>query len=183
MTPIIPAAIFPPELLIAAQNINIVFFDVDGVMTDGSVYFSRDGETLKCFNTLDGYGIKMLRKTGITPVVISGRDSMPLRNRISALGIDHAYFGVDSKHPVAEKILTELKRNWSQAGAMGDDWPDLAVMRRSTFACAPANAHVEVRSIAKYVTRARGGNGAAREFCDLLVTANGNYASLLQENL
>ena len=174
---------FAPDLLLQAQDVRVAFFDVDGVLTDGGVYFSEAGETLKRFNTLDGHGLKLLQKAGITPAVITGRDSQPLRLRLQALGIVHAVFGTEDKRPAAEKILAELGLNWSQTAAMGDDWPDLPVMRRCALACAPANAHTEVLAAAHYVTQRSGGDGAAREFCDLLLVANGRYATLLQAYL
>jgi len=152
---------------------------VDGVLTDGGLLFSESGETLKRFHTLDGHGIKLLQKAGITPAVITGRDSAPLRVRLKALGVEHAVFGTEDKRPAAEQVLATLGLNWSQAAAMGDDWPDLPVMRRSALACAPHNAHIEVRHCAHYTTQARGGEGAAREFCDLLLVATGAYAGLL----
>jgi 3-deoxy-D-manno-octulosonate 8-phosphate phosphatase (KDO 8-P phosphatase) len=176
-----PTLNFPAELLIKAQEIRVAFFDVDGVLTDGGLYFSADGETLKKFNTLDGHGLKLLQRAGITPVVITGRDSKPLRVRLQALGISHAHFGTEDKLPAAEQSLQSLGLSWRQAAAMGDDWPDLAVMRRCAFACAPPDAHAEARGLAHHVTRARGGDGAAREFCDLLLMASGKYASLLEE--
>lgn len=176
-----PVLQFPPELLLPAQNVRVAFFDVDGVLTDGGLYFSETGETLKRFNTLDGHGLKMLQKAGITPAVVTGRDSAPLRLRLRALGVEHAVFGTEDKRPAAEQILARLGLSWAQAAAMGDDWPDLPLMRRSAFACAPANAQTEVQSAAHYTTRARGGDGAAREFCDLLLVASGRYASLLAE--
>ena len=174
-----PALSFAPELLLLAQGIRVAFFDVDGVLTDGGLYFSERGETLKRFNTLDGHGLKLLQKAGITPAVITGRDSRPLRARLQALGITHVHYGVEDKGPAAEATLGALGLDWQQAAAMGDDWPDLSVMRRCTFACAPANAHIEVRAAAHHVTQARGGDGAAREFCDLLLAASGRYAALL----
>lgn len=170
-----------PELLLRAQNVRVAFFDVDGVLTDGGLYFSESGETLKRFNTLDGHGLKLLQKAGITPAVITGRDSAPLRVRLKALGVEHAVFGTEDKRPAAEKILDTLGLTWAQAAAMGDDWPDLPVMRRSAFACAPATAQIEVRHAAHFVTQARGGDGAARELCDLLLVATGRYATLLAE--
>jgi len=176
-----PALNFDPALLLQAQGIRVAFFDVDGVLTDGSLLFSEAGETLKRFNTLDGHGIKLLQQGGITPVVITGRDSKPLRVRLQALGVQRAYFGTDDKQPAAEKALSELGLDWSQAAAMGDDWPDLPVMRRCAFACAPINAHREVLAIAHFVTAARGGDGAAREFCDLLLVASGRYVDLLEQ--
>jgi 3-deoxy-D-manno-octulosonate 8-phosphate phosphatase (KDO 8-P phosphatase) len=177
-----PTINFPAELLIRAQDIRVAFFDVDGVLTDGGLYISAEGETLKKFNTLDGHGLKLLQRAGITPVAISGRDSKPLRARLQALGINHAHFGTEDKLPAAEKTLQLLGLTWLQAAAIGDDWPDLPVMQRCAFACAPPDAHAEALALANHVTRARGGNGAAREFCDLLLVASGKYAALLEES-
>ncbi|MBK9444121.1 MAG: HAD hydrolase family protein [Comamonadaceae bacterium] len=177
-----PALNFPPELLLRAQGIRVVFFDVDGVLTDGGLYFSEQGETLKRFNTLDGHGLKLLQRAGITPAVITGRDSKPLRVRLAALGITHVHFGTEDKRPAAEATLQTLGLRWSQAAAMGDDWPDLAMLTRCAFACAPANAHPEVLAAAHYVTHLPGGAGAVRELCDLLLTASGRYAELLRES-
>ena len=177
-----PAALnFSTELLLQAQAIRVVFFDVDGVLTDGSLYFTEHGETIKRFNTLDGHGLKLLQRAGIIPAVITGRDSTPLRLRLTALGIEHVHYGTEDKHPAAEETLTALGLNWGQAAAMGDDWPDLVVMRRCALACAPSNAHAEAKAVAHYVTHARGGDGAAREFCDLLLMASGRYTALLKE--
>jgi 3-deoxy-D-manno-octulosonate 8-phosphate phosphatase (KDO 8-P phosphatase) len=176
----VPALHFPPGLLLAAQGIRVAFFDVDGVLTDGGLLMSAEGETLKRFHILDGLGLKLLQRAGITPVAITGRDSPPLRARLQALGVTHAHFGQEDKRPVAESVLAQLGLQWSDAAAMGDDWPDLPVMRRCAFACAPANAHAEVRAIAHHVTNVPGGQGAAREFCDLLLVASGRYAELLE---
>ena len=171
---------FSPELLLKAQNIQVAFFDVDGVLTDGGLHLSEQGETLKRFNTLDGHGLKLLQQAGITPAVITGRDSPALRTRLAALGITHAHYGTEDKQPAAETTLKTLGLSWQQAAAMGDDWPDLPVMRRAAFCCAPANAHLEVKAIAHHVTALQGGHGAAREFCDLLLVASGRYAGLLE---
>ena len=176
-----PALHYPPELLLQAQGIRVAFFDIDGVLTDGGLYFSESGETLKRFNTLDGQGLKLLQKAGITPVVITGRDSAPLRLRLKALGITHARFGTEDKRPEAEAFLSELNLSWSQAAAIGDDWPDLPVMQCAAFACAPANAHAQAKAIAHHITAERGGEGAARAFCDLLLVAGGHYAALLAQ--
>lgn len=175
-----PALNFDPALLLRAQGIRVAFFDVDGVLTDGGLLFSESGETLKRFSTLDGHGLKMLQKAGITPAVITGRDSAPLRARLQALGITHVRYGTEDKAPAAQEILKELGCDWSQAAHMGDDWPDLAVMTRVAFACAPNNAHIEVKAVAHYVTAREGGHGAGREFCDLLLVASGRYAALLK---
>jgi len=177
-----PALNFPPELLLQAQGIRVAFFDVDGVLTDGGLYFTETGETIKRFHTLDGHGLKLLQRAGITPAVITGRDSKPLRVRLAALGITHVHYGTEDKRPAAELTLKALGLDWHQAAMMGDDWPDLAVMRRCALACAPHNAHVELKAVAHYVTQARGGDGAVRELCDLLLVASGQYASLLAES-
>ena len=176
----IPALSFPPELLLAAQGVRAAIFDVDGVMTDGGILLSDEGETLKRFNILDGLGFKLLQRGGITPIVITGRDSKPLRRRLESLGVTHVHYRTEDKRPAAEKTLAALGVEWSQAAAIGDDWPDLPVLRRCAFPAAPANAHIEVRNAARYVTQARGGEGAAREFCDLLLVASGRYAQLLE---
>ena len=176
-----PALAFAPELLLRAQGIRVAFFDVDGVLTDGGLYISAEGETLKRFHTLDGHGLKLLARAGIVPCVISGRDSAPLRLRLQALGVQHLRLGTEDKRPAAEDILAGLGLQWHQAAAMGDDWPDLPMLRRAALACAPANAHAEVRAVAHVVTQARGGDGAVRELCDLLLVASGRYAALLAQ--
>lgn len=178
-----PALTFPPELLLQAQGIRVVFLDVDGVLTDGGLLFSEHGETLKRFHTLDGHGLKLLQLAGITPAIVTGRDSLPLRVRLAALGITHARFGTEDKRPAAQDILQTLGLEWHEAAAMGDDWPDLAMMLRCAFRCAPANAHLEVSTRAHYVTQARGGDGAVRELCDLLLAASGRYGALLRGSL
>jgi 3-deoxy-D-manno-octulosonate 8-phosphate phosphatase (KDO 8-P phosphatase) len=178
-----PTLNFAPELLLKAQGIRVVFLDVDGVLTDGGLYFSEAGETLKRFNTLDGHGLKLLQRAGITPVVITGRDSKALRMRLAALGIEHAHFGTENKRPAAELTLNALDLDWSQAAAMGDDWPDLPVLTRSAFACAPATAQAEVLARVHHVTRLAAGSGAVRELCDLLLVASGRYANLLEDAL
>lgn len=178
-----PALTWPPEILLKAQGVRVVFFDVDGVLTDGGLYFSAEGETLKRFHTLDGHGIKLLAQAGIVPAVISGRDSAALRKRLAALGVTHLRLGTEDKRPAAETLLAELNLGWEQAAAMGDDWPDLPVLTQVAFACAPPLAHAEALQVADYVTQARAGEGAARELCDLLLVASGQYARLLADAL
>ncbi len=178
--PVSPALHFEPELLLAGQEVRVAFLDVDGVFTDGGLYLSDQGETLKRFHILDGLGIKLLQRAGITPVVITGRDSAPLRARLSALGITHAHYGTEDKAPAAESSLRALGLDWHQAAAMGDDWPDLPVLRRCALPVAPAQAHWEVRAVARHITQVPGGQGAVREFCDLLLMATGHYARLLE---
>ena len=174
MRAVVPALSFDPALLLKAQDVRIAFFDVDGVLTDGGLYFSGEGETLKRFNTLDGHGLKLLQQAGITPAVVTGRDSKALRLRLAALGVTRARFGTEDKLPAAQEMLAELGLEWSQAAVIGDDWPDLPLLRRCALACAPAQAHVQARALADHVTAAPGGQGAAREFCDLLLVAGGH---------
>lgn len=178
---LLPVLQFDPELLLRAQPVRVVFFDVDGVLTDGGLLYSESGETLKRFNTLDGHGLKLLQRAGITPAVVTGRDSAPLRLRLKALGVTHARFGTEDKRPAAQAILAELGLSWEQAAAMGDDWPDLPMMRRAALACAPQHAHAEVRAHAHFTPKAAAGHGAVRELCDLLLVASGQYARLLAD--
>ena len=175
-----PVLGFAPELLLQAQGIRAAIFDVDGVLTDGRIYLSERGEEFKAFNTLDGHGLKLLAQGGITPVVITGRDSPAVRRRVADLGIAHAYYGAHDKLAAAAGLMQALQLDWPALAAMGDDWPDLPLMTRAAFACAPANAHAEVKAVAHFVTTANGGFGAARECCDLLLTAAGRYAALLR---
>lgn len=178
--PLRPSIEFDPELLLRAQGIRVAIFDVDGCLTDGRIYIGEHGEAEKAFNTLDGQGIKLLPQVGIEPVVITGRDTPAVRKRCTDLGIRHALFGVHDKLAAADRVLGTLGQPWSVLAVIGDDWPDLPLLTRAAFACAPAGAHVEARSAAHYVTRAAGGHGAAREFCDVLLVASGQYARLLQ---
>ena len=182
-----PALRFTPELLLRAQGphlgLRCAFFDVDGVLTDGRVYIGEAGEVFKAFSTLDGQGLKLLLQAGITPLIITGRDSPAVRKRMHDLGLAHARYGVVDKLAAAQDMLTQLGCGWDEAAAMGDDWPDLPLMARAALACAPANAHPEAQALAHHVTVALGGHGAAREFCDLLLLASGRYAALLQGQL
>jgi 3-deoxy-D-manno-octulosonate 8-phosphate phosphatase (KDO 8-P phosphatase) len=166
---------FTETLLARCRTIKVLLLDVDGVLTDGGLLYSAQGETLKRFHTLDGHGLKMLHAAGITVAVITGRDSEPLRARLQALGISHARYGIDEKLPAARDLLTELKFEWSQAAAMGDDWPDWPMMHDAALRLAPLNAHHEILSRADFVTRNHGGHGAVREVCDLLLSATGHY--------
>ena len=181
--PLNPVLSFPPELLLAAQSIRAAIFDVDGVLTDGGLYIGERGEDFKAFNSLDGHGLKLLAQGGITPVVITGRDSPAVRCRVADLGIAHAFYGVQDKLAAAGTLMRTLQLDWDALAAMGDDWPDLPLMTRAAFACAPSNAHAEVKAIAHHITQASGGSGAARECCDLLLMATGRYAALLRGHL
>ena len=178
-----PALVLPPELLLQAQGIRWAIFDVDGVLTDGRLYVGEHGETVKAFSTLDGHGLKLIARHGIVPTVVTGRDSPAVRRRVADLGIAHAVYGASDKLAAAAQLMATLGLGWDSLCAMGDDWPDLPLLTRAAFACAPANAHIEVKAVAHHVTVARGGYGAARECCDLLLTAAGRYAEALHGHL
>ncbi len=174
---------FPPALLAQAKDVRALLLDVDGVLTDGGLYFTETGETSKRFSTLDGHGLKMLQRAGIQPVIITGRDSAALRVRLNALNIQHAHFGVEDKYTAAKTALQSLGLSWAQTAAMGDDWPDLPMLLPSALSCAPPNAHRELLSRVHWVTQAQAGHGAVREVCDLLLMAGGHYPSFLSEVL
>ena len=181
--PLPPVLRFAPQLLLRAQGVRAAIFDVDGVLTDGRIYLSERGEDFKVFCMLDGHGLKLLGQGGITPLVVTGRDSPAVRRRVADLGIAHAAFGAGDKLAAAEALLGELGLAWGSVAAMGDDWPDLPLFARAAFACAPPQAHAEVRARADHVTEAAAGHGAARECCDLLLCAAGRYAGLLAGEL
>ena len=174
---------FPPELRAPARGIRAAIFDVDGVLTDGTLYISEAGETLKAFHALDGHGLKLLAQGGITPIVITGRDSPAVRRRLKDLGVTHAVFGAHDKLAAAEPLLASLGLKWEHVAVMGDDWPDLPLLTRAGLAVAPANAHAEVKALADHVSTLQGGQGAARECCDLLLWATGQYDRLLHGHL
>ncbi len=182
-----PTLTFAPELLLKAQGRSLgmqaAIFDVDGVLTDGRLYISEHGETVKAFSALDGHGLKLLRQGGIEPLVITGRDSPAVRRRVADLGLVHAVYGAHDKLAAATTLLSSLQLDWPDVAVIGDDWPDLPLLARAGFSAAPSNAHAEVRALADHVTVAAGGHGAAREFCDLLLIAAGRYATLLQGHL
>jgi 3-deoxy-D-manno-octulosonate 8-phosphate phosphatase (KDO 8-P phosphatase) len=159
--------------------IKLVIFDVDGVFTDGRLYVGAQGETFKAFHVLDGQGIKQVMDAGIVCAVISGRDGAALRLRMSELGIEHVAAGVHDKLSVAQALLDRLGLVWGQVAVMGDDWPDLPLLTRAGFACAPPNAHHEIIKRVHLVTRLAAGKGAVRECCDVLLAASGHDAVLL----
>lgn len=171
---------FNDSLLLRAQHVKVFFLDVDGVLTDGSLFISSEGETFKRFHTLDGHGLKMLQAGGVQPVVITGRDSQALKKRLNELGLHTAFYGVEDKGKVAQTCLQDMGLSWSQAAAMGDDWPDLPMLLPAALSMAPPQAHVEVLSRVHHVCTAGSGAGAVREACDLLLHATGAYERLLK---
>lgn len=162
------------ELLQRARGIRLAIFDVDGVLTDGRLYFLADGSEFKTFNTLDGHGIKMLINSGVHTAIISGRTTPVVERRARNLGIQHLYQGREDKLAVLDELLAELGLDYEQVAYLGDDLPDLPVIRRVGLGMAVASADSFVRRHAHGVTLARGGEGAAREFCELILQAQGN---------
>ncbi|HLX24240.1 MAG TPA: HAD-IIIA family hydrolase [Usitatibacter sp.] len=154
-----------------ARAVRLAIFDVDGVMTDGTVYIGAQGEAFKAFNILDGHGLKMLGSSGVVTAIISGRTSEAVTRRAKELEIGHVVQGSADKSADFDKLLASLGLQAAACAFVGDDVPDLPVMRRCGFAVAVANAHDSVKSEAHYVTRASGGRGAVREFCDLVLQA------------
>lgn len=162
------------ELLQRARAIKLAIFDVDGVLTDGRLYFLPDGSEFKTFNTLDGHGIKMLIASGVQSAIISGRKTPVVERRAQNLGIQHLFQGREDKLVVLDGLLAELSLSYEQVAYLGDDLPDLPVIRRVGLGMAVASADSFVRQHAHGVTQARGGEGAAREFCELILRAQGN---------
>ena len=159
------------ELAERARTVRLAIFDVDGVMTDATVYIGALGEPFKAFNILDGNGMSQLQSAGVVTAIISGRSSEAVERRAAELAIAHVVQGCADKVATFEALRAQLGVQAAECSFMGDDLPDLAVMRRCGFAVAVANAAEPVKQAAHYVTRASGGRGAVREFCDLLLGA------------
>ena len=166
------------ELLQRARGVKLAIFDVDGVLTDGRLYFLVDGSEFKTFNTLDGHGIKMLIASGVRTAIISGRKTPIVERRAQNLGIQHLYPGREDKLVVLDELLGQLNLNYAQVAYLGDDLPDLPVIRRVGLGMAVASADAFVRENAHGITQARGGEGAAREFCELIMRAQGTLDSI-----
>jgi 3-deoxy-D-manno-octulosonate 8-phosphate phosphatase (KDO 8-P phosphatase) len=157
----------------AAADIALVIFDVDGVLTDGRLLFGPDGETLKSFHVRDGHGIRMLIAAGIRVAVISGRRSTAVTVRMRELGVTDVAQGVNDKSRALNELLTRTGIEPRHAACLVDDTPDLELMAAVGLPAAVADAHPKVLAAASHVTRACGGQGAAREFCDWLLAARG----------
>lgn len=160
------------DVLQRAKNIRLVSFDVDGVLTDGKLYFDDSGREYKSFHARDGHGIKMLRQSGVEVTVISGRNSKSVEHRMNGLGIEFIYQGQDDKVTVLEKLCARLDITFMQVAHVGDDLLDLPVMRRVGLAIAVHDANFAVQQNAHFVTENSGGEGAAREVCDLVMRAH-----------
>ncbi|PXW29313.1 KdsC family phosphatase [Paraburkholderia caballeronis] len=164
-----------------AARVRLMIFDVDGVLTDGGLMFTGAGDTMKVFNSLDGHGAKLLREAGIDTAIITGRRSEIVAARAKELKITHLFQGVEDKRVAFEQLLADTGVEREACGYMGDDWPDLGVMLQCGFATAPANAHPDVLERVHWVSERRGGNGAVRELCDLVLRAQGRYDALLAQ--
>ena len=161
----------------------LLVLDVDGVLTDGTLYYSVSGEELKAFNIQDGLGIKMLQASGVEPAIISGRSSRALELRAEDLGIRHLYQGVERKLAAFERLLRDLELTAGQAACMGDDLPDLALLERCALAVTVPEAPEAVLARAHYVTRRPGGGGAVRETCELILEAQDGLRAQLAKYL
>ena len=159
-----------PSLSKKIQPIRAFFLDVDGVFTDGGLYFDHNGECIKRFSVLDGYGIEQLHRAGITTAVISGRDMAATRHRLAALGIMHLHMGVKNKLLIYQQLQSALCLANEQIAYMGDDIPDLAAMQQAGLQIAPNNAVAAIKNQADYITALTGGHGAVREACDLILS-------------
>jgi 3-deoxy-D-manno-octulosonate 8-phosphate phosphatase (KDO 8-P phosphatase) len=164
-----------------ASRVKVLFLDVDGVLTSGEIFYSEQGETIKRFNTLDGQGLRYLIEAGVSPVIITGRKSLALSKRLTDLGIEQIHMGVHDKRQVAEQVLQELSMDWSQAAAVGDDWPDLPILLKAAISVAPQNAHLEIKTRVDFLTQNKGGEGCVREVCDLILKATGKYQTTLEQ--
>lgn len=171
------------DLIQRAQRVRLAVFDVDGVLTDGRLYFLADGSEFKAFSTLDGQGIKMLMNAGIEIAIITGRCSTVVENRAANLGIRHLTQGREDKRTALDELLQELNMSYTDVAYLGDDLPDLPAIRCVSFGVAVANANAFVRTHATAVTSARGGEGAAREFCEFILAAQGQLEAAQQAYL
>lgn len=166
------------NVLSKAAQIQLVIFDVDGVLTDGRLYLGNDGNEYKAFHIRDGHGIKMLIEAGIEVAIISGRHAVCVEQRIRDLGIRHAYLGVADKRAAFNTLLAATGFGADQAAFVGDDLIDLPVMVRVGLAIAVQDADPFVRQHADWQTLSHGGRGAAREVCELLLEAHGLLAAI-----
>ncbi|OGT90873.1 MAG: 3-deoxy-D-manno-octulosonate 8-phosphate phosphatase [Gammaproteobacteria bacterium RIFOXYA12_FULL_61_12] len=171
------------DILTKAAKIRLVIFDVDGVLTDGSLFYGDDGQEYKAFNSKDGHGMVMLRDCGIRIGIITGRSSEVVRIRMASLGVEQVYQGQKDKLPAYEQMKSDLGLTDEQVAYVGDDVVDLPVMSRVGLSIAVADAHELVCEKADWRTLAGGGKGAAREVCELLMRAQGLYDGQMRHYL
>jgi len=171
------------KILVRAKSIRLALFDVDGVFTNGNIHIDSQGEEIKTFSTLDGHGIRLLQHYGIQVGVITGRSSKALEHRMRDLNIEHVYQGSIDKYSAFQQLLNKLNLSPEQISFAGDDIVDLQVMSHCGLAIAVANAHHFVKKHAHWETSAKGGHGAVREICELLLDAQGLLEEALNYNL
>lgn len=164
---------------VRASKLRLMAFDVDGVLTDGSLYYTDEGVEIKAFNTLDGHGLKMLQQAGITVAIITGRRARCVELRAKNLGIEHLFQGVENKFAQMRALLAELAIDADEAGYMGDDIVDLPVMRALGFSATTADGHALMNKHVNFVSTRNGGRGAAREVCDFILHAQGKLEPAL----
>ncbi|HEY5896731.1 MAG TPA: HAD family hydrolase [Burkholderiales bacterium] len=168
-----------PDALARARRVRLVIFDVDGVLTDGRLWYGPNGEELKAFHAFDGHGVKLLLDAGLKTAILSGRRSAAVTERAKELGIEHVVQGAQDKHSAFRALLRKLKVKRAAAAYMGDDVVDLGVLKRCGFACAPHEAPEQVRRRVHYVASADAGHGAAREVCEFILEAQGKLGRVL----
>lgn len=171
---------YPPEVRKKAQNIRLLVLDVDGVLTDGRLYFDAKGEALKVFHVRDGHGIKMAQRAGIEVALLSGRRSDAAYHRARELGINRFHEGLRDKVAVLEEIMAAMGIEAAQVAMVGDDLVDLPILGRAGLAVAVADAVPEVLAAAHWVTSLPGGHGAVRQVCDLLLKAQGKWGEMVR---
>ncbi len=165
------------DILAKAQEIKLLVCDVDGVFSDGRIYLGNDGEELKAFHTKDGFGIKALGASGVDVAIITGRNSAIVANRMKALNVAHIIQGQEDKLPALTELIKKLDINISEVAYIGDDVPDLPCIEAVGLGISVSDAHPLVLQGANYTTFTRGGFGAVRETCDLIMQSQGNLAS------
>lgn len=165
------------------NGLKLLILDVDGVLTDGRLFFDDHGREYKCFHARDGHGLKLLRQSGVDVAVISGRKSNSVAIRMQSLGITHVYQGHEDKRAAFIEILRALNLSPKQVAYVGDDVLDLPIMTQVGFAVAVADANFAVKQRADWCTQMPGGLGAVREVCDLIMQAQGTFDAMLQSYL
>lgn len=166
-----------------AKSIRIVIFDVDGVLTDGTLYFTDSGEEIKAFNSRDGHGMKMLKASGVELAIITARESRSVKLRAENLNITLLYQGEKNKLKVFESLVTKLKLDMSSCAYVGDDLIDLPVMTRCGLSICVPSSPVLVKKHAHYVTNSEGGQGAVREVCEMIMRSQGTLDTQLDKYL
>lgn len=167
-----------------AENVKLVAFDIDGVLTDGSIIWQYSaGWNAKVFDVKDGFGILLLMKAGIEVAFVSGRQSIAVEHRAKDLGVKHVVQGSDDKLAALREIMVKAGVREDEIAFVGDDLNDLAVLRRVGFACAPADAVPEVKAVVEFVAKAPGGKGCAREVAEKVLKAQNRWAGLVEKYL